>query len=108
MDRLFLFHLSVCLFRCHLIQSPSTLEAMASLLLIIIECVDFSPYTPHYQKTKCKRSSTVKQSPLPQHTPNPFCCRGIMNRSMKCIFNFPHAVVELHTFSETIKLVVIM
>ncbi|XP_061092984.1 telomere-associated protein RIF1 isoform X2 [Conger conger] len=34
------------------LSSPSTLEATASLLLIVIECVDFSPYTPHYQKTK--------------------------------------------------------
>ncbi|KAJ8352831.1 hypothetical protein SKAU_G00243070 [Synaphobranchus kaupii] len=34
------------------LSSPSTLEALASILLIIIECVDFSPYTLQYQKTK--------------------------------------------------------
>ncbi|XP_036401392.1 telomere-associated protein RIF1 [Megalops cyprinoides] len=35
------------------LSNPSTLEAVASILLVIIECVDFSPYTPHFQqKTK--------------------------------------------------------
>ncbi|XP_035266543.1 telomere-associated protein RIF1 isoform X2 [Anguilla anguilla] len=34
------------------LSNPSTLEAVASLLLVVIECVDFTPYTPHYQKTK--------------------------------------------------------
>ncbi|KAJ8255267.1 hypothetical protein GJAV_G00202930 [Gymnothorax javanicus] len=35
-----------------ILSNPSTLEAVASILFIISECVDFSPYTPHYQKTK--------------------------------------------------------
>ncbi|KAG7463900.1 hypothetical protein MATL_G00181560 [Megalops atlanticus] len=35
------------------LSNPSTLEAVASILLVIIECVDFSPYTPQFQqKTK--------------------------------------------------------
>ncbi|XP_064185920.1 telomere-associated protein RIF1 [Anguilla rostrata] len=34
------------------LSNPPTLEAVASLLLVVIECVDFTPYTPHYQKTK--------------------------------------------------------
>ncbi|KAG9348751.1 hypothetical protein JZ751_029068 [Albula glossodonta] len=32
------------------LSSPSLLEAVASILLVIIECADFSPYTPQFQK----------------------------------------------------------
>ncbi|XP_069052604.1 telomere-associated protein RIF1 isoform X2 [Lepisosteus oculatus] len=35
------------------LSNPSTLEAVVSILTVIIECVDFSPYTPKFQqKTK--------------------------------------------------------
>ncbi|KAL7384375.1 hypothetical protein ABVT39_000902 [Epinephelus coioides] len=29
---------------------PSTLNAVASILQVVVECVDFSPYTPHFQQ----------------------------------------------------------
>ncbi|MBN3325458.1 RIF1 protein, partial [Atractosteus spatula] len=35
------------------LSNPSTLEAVVNILAVIIECVDFSPYTPKFQqKTK--------------------------------------------------------
>uniref|UniRef100_W5M443 Replication timing regulatory factor 1 n=1 Tax=Lepisosteus oculatus TaxID=7918 RepID=W5M443_LEPOC len=33
------------------LSNPSTLEAVVSILTVIIECVDFSPYTPKFQQT---------------------------------------------------------
>ncbi|KAJ8407122.1 hypothetical protein AAFF_G00287980 [Aldrovandia affinis] len=41
------------------LSSPSTLEAVASILLVIIECVDFSPYTPQFQKTKSPHTPLI-------------------------------------------------
>lgn len=36
-------------------QVPSTLAAIVNILQVIVECVDFSPYTPLFQqKLKCK------------------------------------------------------
>ena len=36
-------------------KAPSTLNAVSSILHVMVECVDFSPYTPHFQqKLKCK------------------------------------------------------
>ncbi|CAK6967637.1 telomere-associated protein RIF1 [Scomber scombrus] len=32
------------------LMAPSTLNAVASILQVVVECVDFSPYTPHFQQ----------------------------------------------------------
>lgn len=40
-------------------QVPSTLNAVASILQVMAECFDFSPYTAQFQqKLKCKRTSS--------------------------------------------------
>ena len=36
-------------------QRPATLDAVSGMLQVMVECVDFSPYTPTFQqKTKCR------------------------------------------------------
>lgn len=45
------------MYRCLILQVPSTLNAVANILQVIVESVDFSPYTPQFQqKLKCKRT----------------------------------------------------
>lgn len=40
------------------LQVPSTLNSISSILQVMVECVDFSPYSPQFQqKLKCKRIS---------------------------------------------------
>lgn len=44
---------------CLSLQVPATLSSIASILQVMVECVDFSPYSPQFQqKLKCKRIST--------------------------------------------------
>lgn len=64
------------------LQVPSTLNSVTSILQVMLECFDFSPYTAHFQqRLKCKTTSPQQFTVGPH-----LSARGRPNAVLACCF----------------------